>query len=439
MTFGRDARDVGVDAQRGDGVRPTAEEIANRRRTARHELRGGKKAIAGDDAERLSALSATADQAHERSRRSVCWSMDDGLDDTIRSGRSQPASQWRMQMPFDPRGRRPIGRTGLSATALGFGGASIGGLYRPFAEADARATVERAWDLGVRLFDTAPLYGYGASERRVGAVLRERRRDDFVLSTKVGRLVYAAGAVPAGADVDRQVLDGLADGAYADIEDRRIVFDYSADGIRRSIEDSLERLGLDRIDIALIHDPDTHWEAAIGQAFPALARLRDQGVIRAIGAGMNQAPMLARFAREGDFDVFLCASRYTILDQTALDELIPACTERGASLLVGGVMNTGLLADPRPGTRYDYGEAPPAMIERARRIAAICERHGVPLKAAAIQFPLAHPIVASVVAGVRSVAHLDDYPEMLAVPIPSDLWTELKAEGVIREEAPTPA
>jgi D-threo-aldose 1-dehydrogenase len=343
-----------------------------------------------------------------------------------------------MPMPFDPEEHRPIGRTGLTATALGLGSASLGGLFRAVPEADAIATIARAWDLGVRLFDTAPLYGYGTAERRLGSVLRQWPRDTFVLSTKVGRLVVRAEAVPAGADVDRQVLDGRVDGAYGGVEDRRIVFDYSGDGVRRSLEESLERLGLERIDIALIHDPDRHWKAAIGEAFPALARLRDEGVVRAIGAGMNQAPMLARFAREGDFDVFLCASRYTILDQTALDELIPACRERGASILVGGVMNTGLLADPRPGTRYDYGEAPAEMIERARRIAAICERHGVPLKAAAIQFPLANPVVASVVAGVRSVAHLEDYPDLMAVPIPTELWAELKTEGVIRPEAPTP-
>jgi D-threo-aldose 1-dehydrogenase len=299
--------------------------------------------------------------------------------------------------------------------------------------------VARAWELGIRFFDTAPLYGYGASERRVGAALGPYPRDAYVLSTKVGRLVYPANAVPPGAEVDPQTLDGRVDGAYGGVADRRIVFDYSADGVRRSLEASLERLRLDRVDIALIHDPDEHWEAAIGGAYPALARLREEGVVGAIGAGMNQAPMLARFAREGDFDVFLCASRYTILDQTALDELIPACEERGSAIVIGGVMNTGLLADPRPGTRYDYGTAPDAMIDRARRIADVCERHGVPLKAAAVQFPLAHPVVASVVAGVRSVAHLEEYPELMATPIPTDLWAELKAEGVIRHEAPTPS
>jgi D-threo-aldose 1-dehydrogenase len=342
-------------------------------------------------------------------------------------------------VPFDPREVRPIGRTGLTATALGLGSASLGGLYHAVPEAEAIGVVARAWELGIRFFDTAPLYGYGASERRVGAALGQYARDAYVLSTKVGRLVYPANAVPPGAEVDPQTLDGRVDGAYGGVADRRIVFDYSADGVRRSLEASLERLRLDRVDIALIHDPDEHWEAAIGGAFPALARLREEGVVGAIGAGMNQAPMLARFAREGDFDVFLCASRYTILDQTALDELIPACAERGSSIVIGGVMNTGLLADPRPGTRYDYGRAPDAMIDRARRIADVCERHGVLLKAAAVQFPLAHPVVASVVAGVRSVAHLEEYPELMATPIPTDLWAELKAEGVIRHEAPTPS
>ncbi len=342
-------------------------------------------------------------------------------------------------MPIDPTERRLIGRTGLSATALGFGGASIGGLYHAVPEDEAVAVARRAWDLGVRLFDTAPLYGYGAAERRVGTALRDRPRDAFVLSTKVGRLVLQANAVPPGADIDPQRVGGRDDATYADVAGRRIVFDYSADGIRRSIEASLERLGLERIDIALIHDPDSHWQPAIAEAYPALARLRDEGLIRAIGAGMNQAPMLARFAREGDFDVFLCASRYTLLDQSALDELIPACLDRGASILVGGVMNTGLLADPRPGARYDYGEAPPAMIERARRLAEACERHGVSLRAAAVQFPLAHPVVASVVAGVRSIAHLDDYPALMGVPIPADLWAELRHEGLIRPDAPTPS
>ena len=318
---------------------------------------------------------------------------------------------------------------------LGFGGASIGGLFSDVDDDDAIATVRHAWDLGVRSFDTAPLYGYGASERRVGAALRDRPRDAFVLSTKVGRLVRDEAAIPPDADIDRQDLDGREDAFYVRHEPVRLVFDYSADGVRRSLEESLERLGLDRIDIALIHDPDDHWPAAIAEAWPALERLRAEGVIRAVGAGMNQSAMLARFARETDMDVFLLAGRYTLLDQGALDELLPMCVERGIAVLVGGVMNSGVLADPRPGSRFDYAPAPPEILERARRLGEVCARHGVPLRAAAMQFPLAHPAVVSLVAGVRTPAHLDEYPAMLAHPIPADLWAELRARGPPR--APT--
>ncbi len=342
-------------------------------------------------------------------------------------------------MPSTQEDRRPLGRTGLSVTRLGFGSAPIGGLYRPVADDDAIATVRRAWDLGIRLFDTAPLYGYGASARRVGAGLAGRDRDDYVLSTKVGRLIFEPTAVPVGAEVDRQLLGGVEDGAYMGTGGRKVVFDYSADGIRRSLDASLARLDVDRIDIALIHDPDDHWEAAIGEAFPALARLREQGVIRAVGAGMNQSAMLARFAREGDFDVFLLAGRYTLLDHEALDDLLPLCVERGIGVMIGGVMNSGILADPRPGGRFNYDVAPPDVVERAQRLAAVCARHGVSLKAAAVQFVLAHPAVASVVAGVRSVDHLDEYPRLLAEPIPADLWAELRDDGLIPGAAPTPA
>jgi D-threo-aldose 1-dehydrogenase len=341
-------------------------------------------------------------------------------------------------MPFDPTERVPLGRTGLSVSRLGFGGASIGGLFEPVAEDAAIATVRHAWDLGIRSFDTAPLYGYGASERRTGAALRDRPRDAFVLSTKVGRLVRDGSAVPAGADIDRQVLDGREDAFYVREGPVRLVFDYSADGVRRSIEESLERLGLDRIDIALLHDPDDHWPAAIGEAWPALERLRAEGVIGAVGAGMNQSAMLARFARETDMDVFLLAGRYTLLDQGALESLLPLCVERGVAVLVGGVMNSGVLADPRPGSRFDYAPAPPEVLERARRIGEVCARHDVPLRAAAMQFPLAHPAVVSLVAGVRTPGHLDEYPAMLALPIPAALWAELRAEGLLAPGAPVP-
>jgi D-threo-aldose 1-dehydrogenase len=335
-------------------------------------------------------------------------------------------------MPFEPTERLAIGHTGLNVTRLGFGGASIGGLFSAVTDEDAIATVEHAWNLGIRTFDVAPLYGFGAAERRFGRALQGRPRDEFVLETKVGRLVRPLDAIPAGADVDAQ------DANYARSEPVGLVFDYSADGVRRSIEASLERLGLDRIDIALIHDPDDHWAEAIDGAYPGLARMRDEGLIRAIGAGMNQSAMLARFAREGDFDVFLLAGRYTLLDQEALAELLPLCLERDIAILVGGVMNSGILADPRPGSRFNYRPASAAVVERARRLALICDRHAVPLRAAAIQFPLAHPAVRSLIAGVRRIDHLDEYPELMRLSIPADLWTDLRAEGLVPADAPVP-
>lgn len=341
-------------------------------------------------------------------------------------------------MPYDPTERRKLGRTALSVTRLALGGAPIGGLFAAIADEDAVATVDRAWELGIRYFDTAPLYGYGNSERRIGRALRDRPRDEFVLSTKVGRLIRPSDAIPTGAEIDRQASDGRDDAFYVGTGPERPVFDYSADGVTRSIEESLGRLGLERIDVALIHDPDDHWEAAIGGAYPALHRLREQGVVGAIGAGMNQAEMLTRFAREGDFDVFMVAGRYTILDQEALSELLPLCTARQISILAAGVMNSGILADPRPGSRFNYVPAPPALVERAQRIQSACQRYGVRLKAAAVHFVLAHPAVVSVVAGVRSVDHLDDYPSLFAETIPVALWDDLRAEGLIAADAPTP-
>lgn len=341
-------------------------------------------------------------------------------------------------MAIDHMERVPLGRTGLELTRLGFGGASIGGIFRWVDDDDAIATLRHAWSLGVRYFDTAPLYGYGASERRFGRALADQPRDSFVLSTKVGRLVRDAAAIPPGTDIDRQMIDGREDAYYVIRDPVRIVFDYSTDGVRRSIEESLERLGLERIDIALIHDPDDHWREAIEGAWPALERLRAEGVIRAVGAGMNQSAMLTRFVRETSMDVVLVAGRYTLLDQVALDDLLPACLERGVGVLIGGVMNSGVLVDPRPGARFNYGPAPAEVIERARRIGEVCKRHDVPLRAAAMQFPMAHPAVVSLVAGVRSVAHLDEYPALLGHPITPDLWSDLREEGLIAADAPVP-
>lgn len=342
-------------------------------------------------------------------------------------------------MPYEPFERVRLGRSEVEVTRLGFGSAPIAGLFSAVDDGQAARTLDRAWELGIRYFDVAPLYGYGTGERRLGAVLRGRPREAYALSTKVGRLIRPADRLPPGADVDRQELDGREDAYYADIAGRRVVFDFTADGVTRSLEESLERLGTDRIDLALIHDPDDHWEAAIGGAYPALHRLREQGVVRAIGVGIKQSAMLVRFARETEMDAFLVAGRYTLLDQEALPELLPLCLERGVSVLVGGVMNSGVLADPRPGAHFDYGPASPEVLDRARRLGASCQRHGVPLRAAAMQFPLAHPAVAGLVAGVRRVEHLEEYPTLMREPIPAALWDDLRAGGLLPAEAPTPA
>ena len=341
-------------------------------------------------------------------------------------------------MPFDPFEPVAVGRTGLTATRLGLGGASLGGLFRAVDDAAAVAVVAHAWEIGIRSFDVAPLYGYGAAERRMGPALAQHPRDTFVLSTKVGRLVRTVDTIPPNADIDRQALDGRDDAYYADIADRRIVFDYSADGIRRSVMESLERLGLDRVDILYLHDPDRHWRVAIDEAYPALERLRAEGVVTAIGAGMNQAEMLARFASDTDTDVFLLANRYTLLDQSALTELLPRCLERGIAVFVGGVMNSGMLVDPRPDRPFVYGAASADVVDRAMRLAAICERHDVPLRAAAIQFPLAHPAVTGLIAGVRTTGHLDEYPASMRRAIPAALWQEMRGAGLLPAEAPTP-
>ena len=339
-------------------------------------------------------------------------------------------------MPYEPFERVRIGRGDVEITRLGFGAASIAGLFSAVDDGQASATLDWAWQLGIRYFDVAPLYGYGTGERRLGTALRQQPRDAFVLSTKVGRLVRHE--VPPGAEVDHQARDAGDDAYYADTVGRRMVFDYSADGVTRSIEESLERLGTDRIDIAFIHDPDDHWEAALDGAYPALHRLREQGVVRGIGAGMNQSAMLARFARETEMDVFLVAGRYTLLDQEALPELLPLCLERGISVLVGGAMNSGVLANPQPGAHFDYGPASPEVLDRARRIGDTCDRHGVPLRAAAMQFPLAHPAVAGLIAGVRRIDHLEEYPTLMRRSIPTALWDDLRADGLIAADAPTP-
>ncbi len=332
---------------------------------------------------------------------------------------------------MDPRERVPLGRTSLGVTRLGLGTAPLGNLFRPVEDAAAHAVVEHACRAGLGLFDTAPLYGYGLAERRVGHALRRQPRGTVVLATKVGRLLRA-GAPPD----DTQFYRG--EPFYRDAPPVGPVFDFSYDGVMRSLEESLERLGLDRVDILHIHDPDRHYEEALRGAYRALDRLRREGTIAAVGAGMNQAEMLARFAREAAFDCFLLAGRYTLLDQTGLAELLPLCRERGIAIIAGGVYNSGILAGPRPGATFDYVPAELAVLQKAQRIEAVCRRHDVPLKAAAIQFPLGHPAVASVVVGCRSVAELDENLAMFRHEIPGALWEDLRREGLLPEDAPDP-
>ncbi|HEY3182032.1 MAG TPA: aldo/keto reductase [Gaiellaceae bacterium] len=327
--------------------------------------------------------------------------------------------------------RVPFGRTRLTVTRVGLGTAPLGGLYSGVVEDTALDTVRRAYDRGLRFFDTAPLYGHGVAEQRTGRALAELSRDGYVLATKVGRLLRA------DAPPDDSQLSGGFD-RWPVAPPVNPVFDFSYDGVLRSVEESLERLGLDRVDILHIHDPDEHEEEALAGAYPALDRLREEGVIAAVGAGMNQAAMLARFARAADFDCFLVAGRYTLLDQAALDELFPLCLERGIAVVLGGVYNSGLLADPRPGAMFDYAPASPELVERAQRLDAVCGRHGVPLKAAALQFASAHPAVTVLLLGARDPAELEENLELLRTPVPAELWDELRRERLVPEEAPTP-
>lgn len=316
---------------------------------------------------------------------------------------------------MDASRRSPLAATGLSVTRLGLGTAPLGGLFRAVAEEDALAVVERAYELGPRLFDTAPLYGSGLAERRLGQVLRDKPRAEIVVATKAG--------------VQRVDDDGSAGDE---------VFDFSYDGVLRSFEASLERLGLDRVDIVHIHDADDHFEQALTGAYRALDRLRSEGTIAAVGAGMNQSEMLTEFAREGGFDCFLLAGRYTLLDQSGLAELLPLCRDSGIAVIIGGVFNSGILADPVLSPVFNYEAAPPRLVEKALRIQAVCERNGVPLKAAAIQFPLGHAAVASVLTGCRSRAEIEENVRMFEYEIPSALWEDLRSERLIADDVPVP-
>jgi D-threo-aldose 1-dehydrogenase len=336
--------------------------------------------------------------------------------------------------------RRRIGHTAVEVTVLGFGCAPIAGLGDRVSEAQAAATLDEAWACGLRYFDTAPWYGRGLSELRLGRLLRERPRDEFVLSTKVGRILRAPR------DPERVDTAAWPGGLPFEVQ-----FDYSYDGILRSYEDSLQRLGVARIDLAIVHDLDMGYHAPrerfdvmmgqlIASGWRALEELRAGNVIRGIGVGINPRGMIPRFLELFDPDFFLVAGRYTLMEQDTLAVELAACVERGVSVVVGAPFNSGLLATgPVPGARYDYRAATPDQLDRAGRIQAICERHGASLAAAALQFPLGHPAVASVIPGSFAPEQARSNAAAVRQPIPAEVWHDLKAAGLIRTDAPTPA
>jgi D-threo-aldose 1-dehydrogenase len=314
----------------------------------------------------------------------------------------------------------------LEVTSIGLGSAPLGGLFTPVSDADAEATIERAWSLGVRFFDTAPLYGFGLAERRMGGFLRRQKRDSFVISTKVGRLLRTDDGV------------SVEDNHYKGTPRERPQFDFSYDGVMRSVDESLGRLGLDRVDILLVHDPDDHHDEAVGGAFRALQRLREDGTVAAIGAGMNQCEMLVRFAEAVPVDCFLLAGRYTLLDQGALTALFPICVEKNISIILGGIYNSGILANPHTAAKFNYEDADPALVARALELEALCRKHGTELKAAAIQFCRAHPAVTVALQGARSADEVADNLAMAEKPVPSAFWHELRRRGLVDARAPLP-
>ena len=324
---------------------------------------------------------------------------------------------------------RALGRSGIEVGPYAFGVAPVANLGHEVAEEEAATALEAAWSAGVRYFDTAPHYGLGLGERRLGAFLATKPRDEFVLSTKVGRVLVDN---PLGVQQDDEGFDVRSPLV------RRL--DYSADGVRRSLDDSLERMGLDRIDVVFVHDPDEFYRESMEEAFPALDELRREGVIASYGAGMNQSAMLTNFVLNTDLDVVMCAGRYTLLEQGALDDLLPVASARGVSVIAAAVFNSGLLARdrPAPGATYDYAPASAEMLARVGAIADVCEANGVSLPAAALQFALGHPAVATVCTGARSAAQVRRNARLFDLPIPDSLWADLALAGLLRADAPLP-
>lgn len=340
---------------------------------------------------------------------------------------------------MDPIARRKLGRTGVELTQLGFGGAGLGDLFSVVPDDEASATLAAAWDEGVRYYDTAPWYGRGQSEHRFGRALYRRPRADFVLSTKVGRTLHPVHEV-----------EKFNGGMWAGGLPFQHRFDYSYDGVMRAFEDSLQRLGLTRIDLLLIHDLDFWHHQRIERVtayltelhnggFRALQELKQAGKIRGIGAGINELGMIPRLLDLIELDFFLVALRYTLLEQHVLDAEFPRCAANGIGFVIGGVFASGILATGAvKGAKHDYADAPAEAMDRVRRIGAVCDRHGVPLPAAALQFPLGHPAVASVIPGAITPEQVRQNVAAFRHPIPPALWAELKHEGLLRGDAPTP-
>ncbi|CAB3803937.1 Pyridoxal 4-dehydrogenase [Paraburkholderia ultramafica] len=337
---------------------------------------------------------------------------------------------------MDPVAKQRWPRSGLETTLMGFGAAPLGNFFSAMSDRDAATLIETAWQAGIRYFDTAPSYGHGLSEARCGQGLRWYPRDQFVLSTKVGRLLTPRKRE----EIDfTPWVDGLPFEWH---------FDYSYDGTMRSIDDSLQRMGVEHIDIALIHEVDayTHgprqpeiFEAAMSGAAKALLRLRDEGVVKAIGVGVNECDVAQEAIERVDFDCLLLAGRYTLLEQDALDTFLPMCEQREVSVIVGGGYNSGILATGAvPGAKYNYAPASETILERVRRIEQVCREFDVPLKSAALQFVVAHPAIPTIIPGVRSIAQLDENLRTFAADIPSGFWSELRRLELIRPDAPTP-
>jgi len=333
--------------------------------------------------------------------------------------------------------KRPLGNSGITLTALGCGGTAIGNMYNAVSEEDAQATLRATWAAGVRYYDTAPLYGHGLSEHRFGTAFWDVRDDHpFILSTKVGWRLGPAHGAETGAH--------MFPGSPPFIK----TLDYSYDGTMRSFEDSLQRLRRDHIDILLLHDCDrrnqgaafpARFKEAMAGAYKALIKLREQGVVKAIGCGLNEWEACEAFARAGDFNCFLLAGRYTLLDQESLDSFLPLCVQRGIGIVIGGPYNSGILiTGAKPGALYDYAPANPAIMDRVKKIEAVCRRHKVPLKAAALQFPLFHSAIASVIPGMRSKKEVAENVKLVSQKIPKAFWRELRADQLIRADAPIP-